>query len=171
MVNLYTISTSGIATLVGNTGVFFGAIAFAPNGTLYMTSADLVGVSTAPMTFTCPAADSGDYNCALDTVSPTTGAILTSVGTADFYSALGISNSGVIWAATGAGDLGAGTGQFFAGVSTLDPTTGDATFIGNTDANFVADIAFAVPEPASLVLSGIGLAALLALRFRQGVKR
>jgi hypothetical protein len=34
--NLYTISTTGAATLVGNTGVFFGSIAFARNGTLYM---------------------------------------------------------------------------------------------------------------------------------------
>ena len=39
--NLYTISTAGVATLVGNTGVFFASIAFAPDGTLYMTSADL----------------------------------------------------------------------------------------------------------------------------------
>ena len=40
--NLYTINKStGAATLVGATGDFFGAIAFAPNGTLYMNSADL----------------------------------------------------------------------------------------------------------------------------------
>ena len=39
---LYTINTTtGAATLVGNTGDFFGALAFAPNGTLYMLSADL----------------------------------------------------------------------------------------------------------------------------------
>ena len=51
-------------------------------------------------------------------------------------------------------------------------TTGAATFIGNTGTNFVADIAFQpAPEPASLVLSGIGLAALLARRFRWSVKR
>src|SRR5207342_2920734 len=39
---LYTINkTTGVATLVGNTGDFFGSIAFAPNGTLYMSAADL----------------------------------------------------------------------------------------------------------------------------------
>src|SRR5436190_16262028 len=39
---LYTINkATGAATLVGNTGDFFGSIAFAPNGTLYMSSADL----------------------------------------------------------------------------------------------------------------------------------
>jgi hypothetical protein len=170
--NLYTISTTGAATLVGNTGVFFGAIAFAPGGTLYMTSADLGLNEDDGEAYVCPVTDPDQSNCALSTLDPATAATLTSVQTSDFYSALGISNSGVIWAATGAGDLGPGTGQFFAGVSTLNPTTGVATFIGNTGTNFVGDIAFdPTPEPASLVLSGIGLAALLARRFRWSVKR
>jgi len=39
---LYTINKStGVATLVGDTGNFFGTIAFAPNGTLYMSAANL----------------------------------------------------------------------------------------------------------------------------------
>src|SRR5437870_3775009 len=39
---LYTINkTTGAATLVGDTGNFFGSIAFAPNGTLYMSAANL----------------------------------------------------------------------------------------------------------------------------------
>ena len=168
--NLYTISTTGVATLVGNTGVFFGSIAFAPSGTLYMTSADLTG--TVPTIFACPVADPGQNNCALSTLNPTTAATLTSVETSDFYAALGISNAGVIWVGDGAGDLGPGTGQFFAGISTLNSTTGVATFIGNTGTNLVADIAFQpAPEPASMVLCGIGLAAILARRFRWSVKR
>lgn len=138
--NLYTISTGGVATFVGTAGVFFGSIAFAPNGTLYMTSADLVG--TVPMIYPCPPSDPDQINCALKTLSPVTAATLTSVPTSDFYSALGISNEGVIWAGTGAGDLGAGIGQFFAGISTLNPATGVATFIGNTGTDFVGDIAF-----------------------------
>jgi len=167
--NLYTISkTTGVATLVGNTGVFFGSIAFAPNGTLYMTSADLAGTVTT--VFACPVSDTAQTNCALSTLNPTTAATLTSVGTADFYSALGISNGGVIWAGNGAGDLGPGTGQFFAGISTLNPATGAATFIGNTGTDFVGDIAFVpTPEPASLALFGIGMGALLARRFRSTV--
>jgi hypothetical protein len=164
--NLYTISTTGTATLVGGTGVFFGAIAFAPNGTLYMTSADLIGPATT--TFPCPSTDPDQTNCALSTLNPATGATIISVGTSDFYSALGISGTGVIWAGNGAGDLGPGTGQFFAGVSTLNATTGIATFIGNTGTDFVGDIAFQpVPEPSSLVLFGIGLALLAARRLRK----
>lgn len=162
--NLYTIATAGAATLVGNTGVFFGAIAFAPNGTLYMTSADL------PST-TGNCANGNDIDCALSTLNPATGAILTSVSTVDFYSALGISNTGVIWAGNGGGDVGgAGIGQFYPGVSILDPATGHATFVGNTSTNFAGDIAFApAPEPTSLILIGIGLAALAAQRMRRGV--
>jgi hypothetical protein len=160
--NLYTISTTGAATLVGNTGVFFGTIAFAPNGTLYMTSADL------PTTVgNC--ADGGDINCALSTLNPANAATITTVATPDFYAALGISPTGVIWAGNGGGDIGGpGTGQFFAGVSILNATTGAATFIGNTGTNFAGDIAFQpTPEPSSLVLYGIGIVLLAARRSRQ----
>ncbi len=164
--NLYTISTTGAATLIGNTGVFFGAIAFASNGTLYMTSANLNVTGQAT---NCGGPD--QINCALDTLNPATAAILTSVPVPDFYSALGISASGVIWAGNGAGDLGPGTGQFFAGVSILNPTTGAATFIGNTGTNFAGDIAFQpTPEPRSVGLFGIGMALLAARRFRRGLK-
>jgi PEP-CTERM motif len=164
--NLYTISTTGAATLVGNTGVFFGSIAFAPNGTLYMTSADLP-------TTTGNCANGNDINCALSTLNPATAATLTSVPVVDFYSSLGISPSGVIWAGNGGGDIGGpGIGQFYPGVSILNPTTGNATFIGNTGTNFVGDIAFQpIPEPASFVLVGIGLAMVAARRSRRVEKR
>jgi hypothetical protein len=158
--NLYTISTTGAATLVGNTGIFFGAIAFAPNGILYMTSADLP-------TTAGNCANGNDINCALSTLNPTTAAILTSVPVPDFYSALGISPTGVIWAGNGGGDIGgAGIGQFFPGVSILNPTTGAANFVGNTGTNFAGDIAFQpTPEPSAFVLFGIGLALIAARRF------
>ena len=162
--NLYAISNSGVATLLGNAGVFFGSIAFAPNGTLYMTSANLNVTGQAT---NCGGPD--QINCALDTLNPATAAILTSVPVPDFYSALGISGTGVIWAGNGGGDLGPGTGQFFAGVSILNPTTGTATFIGNTGTNFAGDIAFQpTPEPSSLVLFGIGMVLLVTRRLRRG---
>ena len=63
--NLYTISTTGAATLLGNTDVFFGSIAFAPNGTLYMTSANL-NVNSQPTN--CGGPD--QINCALEHSEP-----------------------------------------------------------------------------------------------------
>ena len=142
--NLYTLSTTGAATLVGNTGHFFAAIAFAPNGTLYMTSADLPDNEGS-------CANGNDVNCSLSTLNPATAAVITSVPTADFYSALGVSPSGVIYAGNGGGDIGgAGTGQFYPGVSTLNPTTGAATMIGNTGTNFAGDITFQVQSPATV---------------------
>jgi hypothetical protein len=158
--NLYTINPmTGVATLVGNTGDFFASIAFAPNGTLYMTSADLPAAEGGnfPVTSTC----FNDINCQLDIVNPANAQTLASVAVPDFYSALGITTTGMLLAGNGAGDMPQPcTGQFCAGVSSLTFTVGpgNTTFIGNTGLNFVSDIALQpVPEPGSLVLVGIGL--------------
>jgi hypothetical protein len=69
--NLYTIDkTTGAATLVGATGDFFGAIAFAPNGTLYMNSADLDNTGNI-------------VNIQLKTLNPSNAHTLTAIATLD----------------------------------------------------------------------------------------
>lgn len=114
--NIYTIDTAtGVATLVGKTGLFFGSIAFAPNGTLYMSGAGF-----------------GPPNLLL-TLNPVNAAVQSSVTTAHGYGALGIRRTdGVIFGGTG--DSG--------NVYKVDPATGAETFVGNTGQNFVGDFDF-----------------------------
>jgi hypothetical protein len=149
---LYTISTTtGAATLVGDTGHFFASIAFAPNGTLYLSGAD------------SPPGGGPAINPTLDTIDPATAQTLTSVPTADFFGALGIRpTDGVIFAGTG------DQAQLF----TVDPATGTATQLsGTTGLNFVGDLDFqpattSVPLPlaAWMVLFSLPLA-LMAVRW------
>lgn len=144
---LYTINkTTGVATLVGNTGDFFAAIAFAPNGTLYMASSDL-----GPMGM--------NINLALKTLNPTNAATITSVPLNDFVGALAVRpEDSAIFAGTG------DSGNFF----TINPATGAETLLGNTGRNFVGDFAFApIPEPSSLGLIALGGLGLAVLRRRQ----
>jgi len=136
---LYTIDkTTGVATLVGDTGHFFGSIGFAPNGTLYMSAADL---------------DVNDnlVNISLKTLNPATAANLTSVPTVDFFGAFAVRPDGVLFGGTG------DSGNIF----TINPTTGAETPIGNTGRDFVGDFAFQVPEPGTLALFGIGLSVIV----------
>jgi len=122
---LYTIDkATGVATLVGNTGHFFGAIAFAPNGTLYMTAADLNFAT-------------GDtINPVLLTLNPATAATLTSVPVASQLGALAVRpEDGVIFA--GNGDQH----QLF----TINPATGAMTLVGDTGSTFIGDLAFQTP--------------------------
>jgi len=145
--NLYTINpATGLATLLGSTGHFFGSIAFAPNGTLYMSSADL-DFATDNLT-----------NISLKTLNPSNAAQLSSIAAPEFFGALAFSPEGVLYA--GNGDQG----QLFR----LNPATGAETLVGSTGRNFVGDLAFApVPEPGTL---GLVFAAVvgIALRRRKG---
>jgi hypothetical protein len=177
--NLYTINPkTGVATLVGNAGVFFGAIGFAPDGTLYMTSAELAPVPGPGGSTPCAVGPTSvvppDYNCELSILNPATAATLGSVAVPDFYSALGVTASGVILAGDGAGDEPLPcSGQFCAGISSLTFTIGpgNTTVLGNTGLNFVADIAAQpTPDSASLVLFGMGLVGAGAARLRRRTK-
>jgi hypothetical protein len=138
---LYTINkTTGVATLVGDTGNFFGSIAFAPSGTLYMSAANL---------------DASDniVIVGLKTLNPANAATLSTVTTLDFFGALGVRpTDGVIFG---------GTGDFHQ-LFRINPMTGAETLIGDTGRNFVGDIAFLVPEPGTLTLLSLGLLGIVA---------
>ena len=143
---LYTINpANAVATLLGNTGEFFGSIAFAPNGTLY-----LIGASFAM----------GPVNPVLDVLNPTNGAIVgSSLALDDFYGAFGIRpTDGTLFVGNGDG------GQIF----TLNPNTGVATALPSVSGtDFVADLDFlTVPEPATFMLAGLGLVGIIVYRRR-----
>ncbi len=116
---LYTINTTtGAATLIGDTLKNFASIAFAPDGTLYMSAADL---------------GAGPINPRLMTLNAASGAMLTSIATANFYSSLAVRpTDGVMFGGTGDEQT----------VYRINPTTGAATAIGVTGRNLVGGLAF-----------------------------
>jgi hypothetical protein len=141
--NLYVIDRmTGVAMLLGNTGHFFDTIAFAPDGTLYLASADR---------------GMGPTNSHLSVIDPTNAATIRTVATQDFSGALAVRPDGVIFG--GNGD----DGDLF----TINPLTGAETLIGSTGLSFVGDLDFAVPEPGSLLLFGSALTAMAVLRRRR----
>ena len=145
--NLYTINTTtGVAVKVGNTGNFFNAIAFGPNGKLYATTADLDNMGNL-------------VNTQLKTLNPLNASTLTAVAILQVPGALAVRADGVIF--EGNGDAG--------GIYTINPVNGAETLVGNTGLNFVGDLAFKpIPEPASMALCGLGLLLLLAAPRRRG---
>jgi hypothetical protein len=150
--NLYTINKqTGVATLVGNTGDFFNAIAFGPNGTLYDTTADLDNMGNL-------------VNNQLKTINPLNGKTLTAVPIVQAPGALAVRFDGVIFEGNGDG----GGDPLGGGIFTVDPVTGTETLIGHTGLNFVGDLAFppGVPEPGPMLLCGAGLLGLGVLRRR-----
>ena len=157
--NLYTINrTTGVATLVGTTGIQNASLAFAPNGTLYITTANIN-----------PDDPSGPFiDVNVDTVDPSTGKILTSVPTPMFWTALAFDPmTGLLFGGTGGGnDLTSVSGDIFK----IDPATGNTVgHVSTTGQNFVGDLDFRpVPEPINLTLVMIGLAAVLCYRRRKG---
>jgi hypothetical protein len=118
---LYSINPgTGVGTLIGNTGYFFNSIAFAPDGTLYASVANLdfaTGIT---------------INKALAKIDPATAATVSSVPTADFFGALAVRSDGKIFGGTGDQHK----------LYTVAPATGAETLIGDTGSTFIGDLAF-----------------------------
>jgi len=127
---LYRIDpATGHATAVGAPQGFFASIAFAPNGTLYESLADL------------DQATGEQLNPRIQVLNPATGATIGSAVTASmFFGALAVRPEDAV--------LFGGTGDQ-SGIYRINPATGQATLVGTTGANFVGDLAFTpVPEPS-----------------------
>lgn len=152
--NLYTIDrATGVANLVGTTGLENVSLAFAPDGTLYATSA-----AVNPEDPFGPLID-----VQVATLDPKTGKVLTTVPTSTFYAALTYdSNRGLLIGGNGSGDTLL-SGDIF----TIDPATGNQiAHVSETGLDFVGDLDVRpVPEPSSLALSGLGVAAMLVRRY------
>jgi hypothetical protein len=125
--SIYTIDpATGVATLIGRTGVIGTTLAFGPDGTLYQNSAIFDDV--------------GFVAGYLNTLDPNTGAVLT---TSDPYTQAHVGGlavrptDGVIFAS--GGDQG--------DIYTLSPT-GTQTFVGFTKVGGTGDLAF-TPLPTS----------------------
>ena len=125
--SIYTISpATGVATLIGNTGVIGVTLAFGPDGTLYQSSA-VFDVN-------------GFVQGYLNTLDPDTGVVLTTSApyTQEHVGGLAVRpTDGVIFAS--GGDKGT--------IYTLSPT-GTQTFVGFTNVGGTGDLAF-TPLPTS----------------------
>lgn len=147
---IYTLDkVTGVATLVGNTGVIGATLAFAPNGDLYMTSAE----------FDPPGSFLRGF---LNTVDPLTGAVLSTSDpfTTAHIGGLGVRPDGVIFASGGMrGDI-----------YTLS-LSGTETLVGLTGVGGVGDLAFVVPEPSTFGLLAIASFLLFLGRGRFAARR
>jgi DNA-binding beta-propeller fold protein YncE len=138
--NLYTINTAtGAATLVGNTGLERGGLAFAPDGTLYVAT---VGDDTVPV---------------IAKINPANAAVIGTPANLDQNGIDGLAvrpSDGVIFGTAAESD------QLY----TINPTSGAMSFIGDDNAPAaLASLTFSPGGPGKTstpALSPIGIIAL-----------
>jgi len=125
--DLYRIDpATAVATLVvdNNNAYQLGAIAFAPDGTLFFATA------------LYPNQPGGSPK--LQTLDPETGAMLTSVATPRFYKAMAVRDDGALFGASSVNNMSSDTDDLFR----IDPGTGDTTFLGQTVHHPIGSLAF-----------------------------
>jgi hypothetical protein len=160
--NLYTIDrATAVASLVGTTGVQNASLAFAPDGTLYMSTANIN-----------PEDPAGPFiGVGVDTVDPSTGVVLSTVPSPMFWTALAVDpESGLLFGGTGSGnDITSESGDIYA----IDPATGNIVrHVSTTGLNFVGDLAFQpVPEPATVIAVAAGLLSIVSCYLIRGKGR
>jgi len=114
---------SGVATYLATNGPKLVVIAFSPDGTLYQSVANYTIPVSAPR---------------LQTVDPTTGAVLTTVPTERFFKALAFRADGVLFGASPQNNMTTDVDDVFM----IEPATGVLHFLGVTGNNPVGALAF-----------------------------
>jgi hypothetical protein len=159
--NIYTVNiATGAATLLGYTGIppapelinpadFCDEALFAAGGNLYATFDGIDGATLAPVI------DPEIYR-----INPSTG-VATPVTSTSLFLDAAVDIDGVVYA------FQTQPSTLTSHVLSLDLATGNTTFVANVDstAAFI-DGAAAAPEPAPIMLAGIGIAAILVSRRR-----
>ncbi len=160
---------TGAATLIGTTGIPpipFIPASFNPDGTINFYEEALFGAGgKLYATFDALVFDLTTFSVASIAVAPALYQIDPSTGRATLVGPTDLSIGAVVGANGTNYAFNLLRGQIFS----LDVASGNTSFVSDTDptAGTIRGAATAIPEPASIVLTGVGLAATLVWRRRK----